>query len=249
MEDISLKLHKGEILGIFGLMGSGRTELVRMIFGLDTFESGTVTVDGRKLHKASPRERIRSGIAFVTENRREEGLLMNIDITNNIGLVSLPEFAYTPAQVVDNDLLQDNAQEMANLLQLKSGSIAHQTAKALSGGNQQKVVIAKWLLSRPSVFILDEPTRGIDIGAKYEIYSIINALAAEGSGVLIVSSELEELIGMCDRIVVMSRGEIYGAFTRDEFHDEHILRAAFREHDMTVVEEVMAKETQHDPSI
>ncbi len=229
VENIHLQLHKGEVLGLFGLMGSGRTELARMIFGLDPFEVGDIRVEGVALNNLSPQSSIRNRIAFVTENRREEGLLMNIDIANNIGLVALPEFARTPLLVIDRRELLDNAQHMANTLQLKSGNIALQNAKALSGGNQQKVVIAKWLLSRPAIFIMDEPTRGIDVGAKYEIYAIINQLAAEGSGVLIISSELDELIGICDRILVMSRGEIYGQFGRNEFNEERILRAAFRE--------------------
>jgi ribose transport system ATP-binding protein len=232
VEDIRFKLHRGEVLGLFGLMGSGRTELARMIFGLDPFERGDIRVEGESLRNPSPRSSIRNKLAFVTENRREEGLLMSIDIANNIGLVSLPEFAHTPLQMIDRTELMDNAQYMAGTLQLKSGNIGQQSAKSLSGGNQQKVVIAKWLLSRPSIFIMDEPTRGIDVGAKYEIYSIINQLAADGSGVLIISSELEELVGVCDRILVMSRGEIYGEFTRDQFEDERILRAAFRENEL-----------------
>ncbi len=235
VENISFDLHRGEVLGLFGLMGSGRTELARMIFGADAYDSGTILVEGEPIKKPSPRASIRSKIAFVTENRREEGLLMGIDIANNISLVSLPDFARTLFDVVNQSEMLDSARAMANVLQLKSGDIAEQPAKALSGGNQQKVVIAKWLLSRPSIFIMDEPTRGIDVGAKYEIYSIIDRLAAEGSGVLIISSELEELIGMCDRILVMSRGELYGEFPRAEFHEERVLRAAFREQDLPVL--------------
>jgi ribose transport system ATP-binding protein len=229
VEDIHLQLRQGEVLGLFGLMGSGRTELARMIFGLDGFERGEIAVEGQSIRQPSPRSSIRSKMAFVTENRREEGLLMSIDIANNISLVSLPEFARTALQVVDQGHMQEAARETASILQLKSGDIRQQPAKALSGGNQQKVVIAKWLLSRPSIFIMDEPTRGIDVGAKYEIYSIIDRLAAAGSGVLIISSELEELTGMCDRILVMSRGEIVGEFPRKAFNAERILGAAFRE--------------------
>jgi ribose transport system ATP-binding protein len=229
VEDISFQLHKGEVLGLFGLMGSGRSELARMIFGVDRYDSGTIRVEGEPLNTPSPRASIRSKIAFVTENRREEGLLMGIDIANNISLVSLPQFARTLLQIVDQQQMHETASDTATLLQLKSGDIRQQPVKALSGGNQQKVVIAKWLLSRPSVFIMDEPTRGIDVGAKYEIYSIIDRLAGEGSGVLIISSELEELTGMCDRILVMSRGEIVGEFARADFDRERILSAAFRE--------------------
>ncbi|MBE2269954.1 MAG: sugar ABC transporter ATP-binding protein, partial [Anaerolinea sp.] len=166
VENISFDLHKGEVLGLFGLMGSGRTELARMIFGADAYDSGNIRAGGVPLKKPSPRASIRSKIAFVTENRREEGLLMGIDIANNISLVSLPDFARTLLEVVNQGEMLDSARDMANVLQLKSGDIAEQPAKALSGGNQQKVVIAKWLLSRPSIFIMDEPTRGIDVGAK-----------------------------------------------------------------------------------
>jgi ribose transport system ATP-binding protein len=236
VEDISFTLKAGEVLGLFGLMGSGRTELARMIFGIDPFDRGSIMVEGEALRKPSPRSSIRSKIAFVTENRREEGLLMSIDIANNIALVSLPEFARNLVRMVDQEQMQLAARDTASVLQLKSGDIRQQPAKALSGGNQQKVVIAKWLLSRPSIFIMDEPTRGIDVGAKYEIYSIIDQLAGEGSGVLIISSELEELTGMCDRILVMSRGEIVGDFERADFNRERILSAAFREQ-------------QHEPTI
>jgi ribose transport system ATP-binding protein len=236
VEDISFDLYKGEVLGLFGLMGSGRTELAHMIFGVEPFDKGEISVEGESLKKPSPRSSIRNKIAFVTENRREEGLLMSIDIANNISLVSLPEFARNLLQMIDRNYMMSSARDAAGILQLKSGDIQQQPVKALSGGNQQKVVIAKWLLSQPSIFIMDEPTRGIDVGAKYEIYTIIDRLAAAGSGVLIISSELEELIGMCDRILVMSQGEIYGQYTRDQFQDERILRTAFREQDLPMMQ-------------
>jgi ABC-type sugar transport system ATPase subunit len=228
VENVNLALRQGEVLGVFGLMGSGRTELARMIFGLDTFEKGEVVVNGTPLVRTTARRSISSRMAFVTENRREEGLLMNINIADNIALVSLPQFARVLSLINQGEMV-DSATSAANALQLKSGNIVIQPAKSLSGGNQQKVVIAKWLLSQPTIFIMDEPTRGIDVGAKYEIYSIIDQLAASGSGVLFISSELEELMGMCDRIVVMSRGEIFGEFTREQFNEKDILQAAFRE--------------------
>ncbi len=235
VESINFSLHRGEVLGVFGLMGSGRTEMVRMIFGIDPFDEGNITIDGHLIQKPSARTSISNRIAFVTENRREEGLLMSIDIANNIGLASLPNFSRSIFQVIDRQELMDAAQHTANVLNLKSGNIQQQPAKSLSGGNQQKVVIAKWLLSQPSIFIMDEPTRGIDVGAKYEIYTIIDQLAANGSGILIISSELEELIGMCDRILVMSRGEIFGEFSSAQFDKERILRTAFRENNIANV--------------
>jgi ribose transport system ATP-binding protein len=229
VKDINLTLNKGEVLGLFGLMGSGRTELARILFGIDSFESGELVVHGTVIHRRSPRASIRNHVAFVTENRREEGLLMSLVVADNIALVSLPEFAATPLQLVEKSRLLATASQMTAALQIKVGAIDQQAAKNLSGGNQQKVVIAKWLMSDPSIFLMDEPTRGVDVGAKFEIYSIVNNLAARGSSILFISSELEELTGMCDRILVMSRGELVGEFERTAFDEEHILRAAFRE--------------------
>ncbi len=229
VEGIHFTLAHGEILGLFGLMGSGRTELARILFGLDSFETGEIVIEGKSLHGSSPRASIRQRMAFVTENRREEGLLMSLPIAENIGLTALPRFAVTPLQLIEQARLSEAVQHTAEVLQIKAGAIEQQAAKSLSGGNQQKVVIAKWLMSHPSIFLMDEPTRGVDVGAKYEIYSIVNRLAAEGVGILFISSELEELIGVCDRILVMSQGEIVGAFALADFKPEQILRAAFRE--------------------
>jgi ribose transport system ATP-binding protein len=229
VENIHFTVHRGEVVGLFGLMGSGRTELARILFGIDPFEGGSVMIDGKPITRFTPRSSIRERVAFVTENRREEGLLMNINIAENVALVALPEFCQTPVQIVDRDRMMDAVGGAVTTLQLKSGDIRQQPARSLSGGNQQKVVIAKWLLSNPRLFIMDEPTRGIDVGAKFEIYTIIDQLAASGSGVLFISSELEELIGVCDRILVMSQGEIFGEFARHQFDAERILHAAFRE--------------------
>ncbi len=229
VEDINLTLHKGEVLGIFGLMGSGRTELARILFGLDPFRQGEVWINGKRIHHLSPQTSIRHGMAFVTENRREEGLLMDISIAENIALVALPRFTRSILPTVDRSRMYATAGQIGHSLQIKSEEIERQEVRSLSGGNQQKVVIGKWLMAQPSVFILDEPTRGVDVGAKYEIYTIIDNLAAHGTGVLVISSEIEELIGICDRILVMSNGEIQGSFDREEFDQEKILRTAFRE--------------------
>jgi ABC-type sugar transport system ATPase subunit len=228
VRNISFMLGSGEVLGLFGLMGSGRTELARMIFGLDEFDSGEILVRDRVLQRHTPQTSIRNGVAFITENRREEGLLMNMTIAENIALAALPRFGATPLQIIEQGRLADAATTAAELLQIRTGSVAL-PAKSLSGGNQQKVVIAKWLMSQPSIFLMDEPTRGIDVGAKYEIYSIIDQLAADGGGVLFISSEIEELLAMCDRILVMNKGEIVGEFARANFDKEQILRSAFRE--------------------
>lgn len=229
IQDINFNLYKGEILGVFGLMGSGRTEMARILFGMDAYEAGEVRVDGHLQTKNTPRHAIELGMAFVTENRREEGLLMDISICDNIGLVALPHFASTTVTPVRDARLTGEVRTVAESLTIKANDLRQQAVKTLSGGNQQKTVIGKWLLSKPTVLIIDEPTRGVDVGAKYEIYTIIAELAACGSGVLFISSELEELIGVCDRMLVMGNGEVQAVFDRAEFDKERILRAAFRE--------------------
>jgi len=226
VRNITFALRRREVLGISGLMGSGRTELARILFGLDPFQSGEILLNGLSLGGCSPRERVRKGMAFLTENRREEGLLMGASVVDDIALASLPSFARTLLRLIDELRMRRAVDRVTDSLRLQYGH--RQTAKTLSGGSQQKVVVARWLMEKPSVFILDEPTRGIDIGAKYEVYRIINDLAAQGTAVLFVSSEIEELIGMCDRILVMSNGSIQGCFERPDFDKEKILRAALR---------------------
>jgi ribose transport system ATP-binding protein len=228
VRSVSFVLRSGEILGLFGLMGSGRSELARILYGLDTFDSGEISVGDRPVTDHSAPASVRNGIAFVTENRREEGLLMNLSIADNVTLAALPRYGVTPLRFIEQGRLAEAAAQAADALRIKARSLA-QPAKSLSGGNQQKVVLAKWLLTQPSILIMDEPTRGIDVGAKHEIYSIIDRLAAEGEGILFISSEIEEILAMCDRVLVMSKGEIVGAFDRSEFDRERILRAAFRE--------------------
>ncbi len=228
-QNINFTLHKGEVLGFFGLMGSGRSEMIRIVYGLDEMESGEIRVHGKLIQKPTPQKMIRSGVAFVTENRREEGLLMEDTIVDNLSLVALPLFANNFFRIVNRKAAVKEAAKITDSLSIKCGSLYKSTAKSLSGGNQQKVVIGKWMLNKPDIFILDEPTRGIDVGAKYEVYSVINSLAESGSGVLVISSELEELMGVCDRIHIMSMGEIVGTVCRQEFSKEHIIRVAFRQ--------------------
>jgi len=231
VKDINLVLHKAEVLGLFGLMGSGRTELARMLFGLEPFERGEILANGVLCSRICAGDCIRRGMAFVTENRREEGLLMEATVVDNVGLAALPAFASTRfPRLLRHRQLSEAVTRIAESMRIKSGPVARTLAKNLSGGNQQKVVIGKWLMSRPAIFIMDEPTRGIDVGAKHEVYSIINDLAAQGAGILLISSELEELMGLCDRILVMSKGEITGGFNRAEFAQEPILHAAFKGH-------------------
>jgi len=229
VKDINLTVHRGEVLGLFGLMGSGRTELVRILFGLDEFDSGEISLAGKRRLRPSPRGSIRDHVAFITEDRRAEGMFMSLSISDNMALAALPRFAVRPLGIIDQGRLLDAAGEAVARLGIKAADIARQPALSLSGGSQQKVVIARWLMSKPTLFFMDEPTRGIDVAAKYDIYRIIDQLAVDGSSVLFISSELEELTAMCDRILVMSRGEITGSFERATFDEQAILGAAFRE--------------------
>ncbi len=226
VRDIGFDLHRGEVLGISGLMGAGRSELARILFGLDPFESGEVELDGHRFRRLSPTACMDRGMAFLTEDRRAEGLLMEAPILDNVALASLPAYAPRWPSLVDRGRLARDVAATASAVRIAAASLERTLVKTLSGGNQQKVVIGKWLLREPRVFILDEPTRGIDVGAKHEVYRIIDQLAAGGAGVLFISSEIEELIGMCDRIIVMAHGEITGTVARAAFQREDILRLA-----------------------
>jgi ribose transport system ATP-binding protein len=228
LENVSLTVRRGEVVGLFGLMGSGRSELARILFGLDPAKAGTMELGGTAL-QGGPRDRIAAGLAFVTENRREEGLMMDASIADNLALVGIRSFGRGPLALVDTAAMAQRSEAAKRDLGIKAENIAVQPVKALSGGNQQKVVIGKWLLKEPKLFILDEPTRGVDVGAKFEIYTLADQIAASGNGILFISSELEELMGMADRIVVMSRGEVMGDVARADFDSERILRMAFRE--------------------
>jgi ABC-type sugar transport system ATPase subunit len=229
IHDINLSLHKGELLGVFGLMGSGRSELAQIIFGIEDNDSGEILVEGKRYTAQTPAKSIRQNIAFVTENRREEGLLMTSTVAENMGLVTLPKFTSPITNVVRQTSLFEAIRNTVSLLQVKVHDAFISQAKGLSGGNQQKVVLGKWLMNKPSILVVDEPTRGVDVGAKYEIYSIINDIVAKGAAVLFISSEIEELIGVCDRIIVMGVGEIQGCFEKADFSREKILKTAFRE--------------------
>ncbi len=232
IEDISFRLRKGEVLGVAGLMGAGRTELARALFGLDPIERGEVWINGKPA-PATPRGRIGSGMAFLTEDRRAEGLMMEAGVAENIALAALPSFARPVTGLLDLAEIESAAGRVAQSVRIRGASDMRQAVKTLSGGNQQKVVLARWLLDEPSVFILDEPTRGVDVGAKSEIYRIINDLVEGGAGVLMISSEIEELIGLCDRILVMAAGRITDCVERDQFDRERIMRSALGKADQT----------------
>ncbi len=228
LQDVSLTVHAGEVVGLFGLMGAGRSELARILFGLDPVATGTITLNDVPAPKGIA-ARIAAGMAFVTENRRDEGLMMEAPIADNLALVSLRGFGRGPLALVDTDAVTARTEAARSDLTIKAGDIRTQPVKSLSGGNQQKVVIGKWQMTAPRLFMLDEPTRGVDVGAKFEIYTLIDRLAADGSGILMISSELDELLGMADRIVVMNRGEVMGEMSRPDFDRERILSLAFRE--------------------
>jgi ribose transport system ATP-binding protein len=226
VHDVSFSLREGEVVGIFGMMGSGRTELVRILFGLDPFEQGEIYYRGELVSHFSPASSIQRGMAFLTEDRRDEGLLMDKSIATNASVVALPRFTDRLLHLVNRKAVREKVRRIVEALHIASRDPMEQPVQTLSGGNQQKVVIGKWLMNEPKLFIADEPTRGIDVGAKYEVYKTINDLAEGGAAVLLVSSELEELLGMCDRILVMQSGEVLSVVERGTFDRERILESA-----------------------
>ena len=207
VRDVSLQVHSGEILGLTGLVGSGRTETARLLFGADRPESGSITLDGKEIFLRSPRDAITAGICLLTEDRKSQGLVLGQTILENFGLPNLRSFSrYTWI-----DLARERScmKEHGERLQIKMTG-PDQVVATLSGGNQQKVVLAKWLERNAEVLLFDEPTRGIDVGAKYEIYQLMNRLAAQGKAIVMISSELPEVLGMSDRVVVMHEGRVKG---------------------------------------
>jgi ribose transport system ATP-binding protein len=222
---VSFKIREGEILGLYGLMGAGRTELAKAIFGIEQFDSGEVIVCNRKLRKPTPQECIKNKMAMVTEDRHSEGLLLSKPVSDNLILVKLTDIL-GKLSVVKKAEEKKHTEFIINKLRIKVSDSKLQVAGSLSGGNQQKVVFGKWVIKNPAVFILDEPTRGVDVGAKFEIYTIIANMAKEGAAVFLISSEMEELIGTCDRIMVMKSGEIVGALEKSEFNQEVLAKMA-----------------------
>ena len=213
VRDVSFSVRAGEILGIAGLVGAGRTETARAIFGMDRKLSGSVYLAGRPVHISRPLDAIRAGIGYVTEDRKEEGLVLTMNVGQNTTLATLREFLRFGKLSLARE--RDTVREYIGKLNIKTPSHL-QAARNLSGGNQQKVVLAKWLLSRSRVFIFDEPTRGIDVGAKIEVYNIINELITSGAAVIMISSELPEIMGMSDRVAVMHQGRITGILDNDQ---------------------------------
>jgi ribose transport system ATP-binding protein len=230
-EDVSFQVHAGEVVGFFGLVGAGRSEIMRAIFGVDKIKGGTVTIGGTKVKAHDPAAAISSGIGFCTEDRKKEGLALKLSILLNSTLVKLPQLS--TAGVIDRKKQKEDAEKYVTAMRTKTPSIT-QLAGNLSGGNQQKVVLAKWLTMHPKLLIVDEPTRGIDVGSKAEIYEIINDLAKEGMAIIVVSSEIEEILGVCDSVITICEGKktaqlpIDNSLSKEEQQkfNEHVLAYA-----------------------
>jgi ribose transport system ATP-binding protein len=223
LEPISLAVRSGEILGVAGLMGSGRTELARAIFGADPSDGGTVRVAARKLSRRDPAASIAAGLGFLTEDRKQQGLVLQRSVIENITLTILDDVSRLG--MLDLGLEHDRANELTEKLRIRAASL-DQEVSHLSGGNQQKVVLARWLAARCRVLLFDEPTRGIDVGAKAEIYELIGELVEQGVAVVLISSEMPELLGLADRVAVMHEGELQGVLPRSEATQERIIQLA-----------------------
>ncbi|KLV23675.1 sugar ABC transporter ATP-binding protein [Bacillus altitudinis] len=222
-QDISFSVKAGEIVGVAGLMGAGRTEMMRSLFGLDPLDQGEIWVHGKKAVIKKPSDAVKLGIGFITEDRKDEGLMLDASIRENIGLPNLDSFS--PKGLIDKKNEQDFVDLLIKRLTIKTAS-SEISARSLSGGNQQKVVIAKWIGIQPKVLILDEPTRGVDVGAKREIYQLMNELTDRGVAILMVSSELPEVLGMSDRVLVIHEGTISGELSKTEATQERIMTLA-----------------------
>lgn len=224
VRDVSFAVRAGEIAGIGGLVGAGRTELMRLIFGADRAEAGTVAMRGKTLRLRSPRDAVKAGIGLAPESRKDHGILLDTPIRINATMARL-EPLLGPLGIIKGGAERETAERLAKALRLKAGSLDHPVS-SLSGGNQQKVVLAKWFHADVDLLIFDEPTRGVDVGAKSEIYALIKQFAAEGRAVLVVSSEHHELFGLCDRVLVMREGELTGELAPEAYSEENLLRLA-----------------------
>ena len=224
LNNIDFTLNRGEILGFAGLMGAGRTELARAIFGADPIDSGTIKLNGKAIVIKGISDAIAQGISYLTEDRKKEGLALNLSVERNIMLGNYPEYADRFGNV-DSKRCQQTSEEQVRALRIKTPHL-EQVALNLSGGNQQKIIIARWVCKDTDILIFDEPTRGIDVGAKLEIYELMNRLVAKGKSIIMISSELPEVLGMCDRILVMRSGRITGELTADNATQEKIMQYA-----------------------
>jgi rhamnose transport system ATP-binding protein len=221
--DVSFTIRRGEIVALAGLVGAGRTEVARAIFGIDRRTSGSIRLEGRPLPAGNPMAAMAAGIGFVPEDRRQQGLVMDLGIDHNMALASLGRLSR--AGLIFRSAERRLAATWAKNLQLKYGWLSN-AVSTLSGGNQQKVVLGKWLARQPSLLIIDEPTRGIDVGTKAEVHRLLDRLVADGVAVLMISSELPEVLGMADRILVLHEGRLAAEFGRADATEDAIMRAA-----------------------
>ena len=228
LKDVSFELKKGEILGFAGLMGAGRTEVARVLFGADPSTKGTINLHGKEVKIKSPADAVKQGIGYLSEDRKQYGLLINMDVKSNIALATIKDYQ-TKSYFVSDSKIKKTATKYVDSLKIKTPSV-DQEIRLLSGGNQQKVVIAKWLQRDCDILIFDEPTRGIDVGAKGEIYKLLDELAASGKSIIMISSELPEVLRMSHRIVVMSEGKITGVLSSEEATQEKIMEYATQLH-------------------
>lgn len=234
--DINFDVYNGEILGFAGLVGSRRTDVGLALFGIEPADSGEIAMNGQSVKIRSPNQALDLGIAYVTEDRRQLGLTLPMTITSNITLPELHRYTYGPG-LIKHNAENKTAESFTERLSIRTPSIDQEAGK-LSGGNQQKVMLAKWLNTHPKLLILDEPTRGIDVGAKAEVHHIISDLASQGLGIIMISSDLPEVLAMSDRILVMREGQQMGIFDRDEATQERILTAAMGEYSFDAIQDV-----------
>jgi inositol transport system ATP-binding protein len=223
VEDVSFDLRRGEILGIAGLMGAGRTEVIEAIFGIHKLDAGEIIIKGKQTQINTPADAIKNGMALLTEDRKLTGILGVLPVRDNMMIASLSN--YEKRGFLDRRLIDATCKEEKGRLDIKTPSM-DQLIKFLSGGNQQKVLVSRWLLTSPDILILDEPTRGIDVGAKAEIHKLMSKLAQDGKAIIMISSELPEILGMSDRILVMHEGRVGGIFERKDATQESIMQAA-----------------------
>lgn len=223
VENVSFAVRSGEIFGLSGLVGAGRTETMRMIFGADPLDSGEVLLNGQPVHPKHPAEAVKLGIGLIPEDRKQQGLLLDLPIFTNISMATMRDISHFT--VVNSRAEKENVNRLVEAVTIKTPSIA-QLVRNLSGGNQQKVVLAKWLAANCKVLIFDEPTRGIDVGARHEIYKLMNELCRQGIAIVMISSDMEEILGMSDRIMVLCEGHQAGILEREAFSQETILSLA-----------------------
>jgi rhamnose transport system ATP-binding protein len=225
--DVSFTVRAGEIVGLAGLVGAGRSEIARAVFGVDRYDAGTVTVAGRTLPPHNPRAAIRAGIGFIPEDRRKQGLITDGSVSRNVA--SVVRGGLAKLGLLTNAAESSFAGPWAGRLEVKTSAL-DMKASTMSGGNQQKVVIAKWLATEPKLLIIDEPTRGIDVGTKAEVHRLLSELAGQGLGILMISSELPEVLGMADRVLVVCEGRLTAEFDREGLVAEDVMRAATATH-------------------